>query len=93
MNFPPTLLHLRIPTSDGFIGMWLPWFLVYVLVLALMLVALPFALIMALFLIPGGRWRPLVLGGPYIWRILFSMRGLKVDIQQPNNRKMMLDFV
>jgi hypothetical protein len=92
MKCPPMLLHLRIPTGDGFIGLWLPWFLVYLLLLILMLIALPFAIILAIIFIPTGKWRPLILAGPYVWRLLFNMKGLKVDIQK-NNRKLMFNFI
>ena len=93
MNWPPLLLHLRLPRREGgFQGLWLPWFLLYPILLALILIALPFILIAAIFLLPGGRARPLIMMGPYIWRLLFCMRGLKLDIET-NGREMMVDFV
>lgn len=92
MKRPPLLLHLQIPLGDGFIGLWLPWFLVYLLLLILMVIALPFIIIFAIILIPTGKIRPLIMAGPYIWQILFNMWGLKVDIQQ-NDRKLMLNFI
>ena len=93
MNWPPLLLHLRLPQREGgFLGLWLPWFLVYPILLALMLIALPFILVAAIFLVPGGRARPLLMTGPYIWGLLFSMRGLKMDIET-RGREMMFDFV
>ena len=92
MKCPPMLLHLQIPIGDSFIGLWLPWFLVYLLLLILMVIAMPFVIILATILIPTGKSRPLILAGPYVWHLLFNMRGLKVDIQQ-KNRKLMLNFV
>lgn len=92
MNWPPMLLHLRIPSGDSFIGLWLPWFLVYPLLLVLMLIALPIVIVLAVILLPTGKSRPLILAGPYVWLLLFNMRGLKVDIQQ-GNRKIMFNFV
>ncbi len=93
MNWPPLLLHLRIPSkNEGFIGLWLPWFLVYPILLLLMLIALPFVLIAAIFMVPAGRARPLIMAGPYLWRLLFAMRGLKLDIQT-GNRTMLINFV
>ncbi len=88
----PFLLHLRIPTDDGFFGMWLPWFIVYPILLALMLVALPIVLIAAIILLPLGKARPLLLAGPYLWRILFTMRGFQVDVQT-GNRELLINFV
>ena len=92
MKFPPMLLHLQIPVGDSFIGLWLPWFLVYLLLLILMVITIPFVIILAIVLIPTGKSRPLILIWPYIWRLLFNMKGLKVDIQQ-KNRKLMLSFI
>lgn len=92
MTRPPLLLHLRIPSGNGFIGLWLPWFLIYLLLLALMLIALPIVIVLAVILLPTGKSRPLILAGPYVWLLLLNMRGLKVDIQQ-GSRKIMFNFV
>jgi len=92
MKYPPMLLHLRIPVGDGFFGLWLPWFLVYLLLLITMLIAIPFMIVLAIILLPIGKSRPLIMIWPYIWRLLCNMRGLTVDIQQ-NKRKLMFDFV
>jgi hypothetical protein len=92
MNWPPLLLHLRIPSGEGFLGLWLPWFLIYPILLLLMLIALPFVLVLAVIMLPTGRARPLIMAGPFLWRLLFAMRGLKMDIQT-GNREMLFDFV
>ncbi len=92
MNWPPMMLHLRIPTDRGAMGLWLPWFLVYPILLGLMLIALPVVLIMTLFFLPTGKARTVVLAGPFLWRILFSMRGLSVDVQT-GPRKVLISFV
>ena len=92
MKLPPMLLHLQIPVGDGFIGLWLPWFLVYLLLLLLTVIAVPFLIVLAIILIPTGKWRPLVLGASYVWQLLFNMKGLKLDVQQRNSR-LMLSFV
>ena len=92
MKLPPMLLYLQIPVGNGFFGLWLPWFLVYLLVLVVMLIVIPFVIILAIILLPFGKSRPLILIWPYIWRLLFNMKGLKVDIQQ-KKRKLMFSFV
>ncbi len=93
MNWPPLLLHLRIPSKNkDFVGLWLPWFLIYPVLLVLMAVALPIVIIAAIFMVPAGRARPLLMAGPYMWRLLFAMRGLKMEIQT-GRREMLLDFV
>lgn len=88
----PLLLYLRIPTDEGSFGMWLPWFLIYPILLALMLLVLPFVLILALILLPMGKARPLIMVGPYLWRVLFNLRGLRVDVRS-GSRQTQLNFV
>jgi hypothetical protein len=88
----PLLLHLRIPTDTGSFGVWLPWFLVYPVLLALMLLVLPVMLIAVVFTLPFGYARPLVLVWPYLWRLLFSMRGLNVEIAT-GPREIQLRFI
>ena len=92
MNRPPLLLHLRIPSKSGFIGLWLPWFLVYPVLLLLMLVALPLILIAVLIMVPMGNARSLLLAGPYLWRVMFAMRGFRLDIGN-GQQAMLVDFV
>jgi len=92
MNWPPLLLHLKIPSKEGFTGLWLPWFLLYPVLLLLMLIALPFVLVLAIFLMPAGKSRMLIMAGLYLWRLLFAMRGLRIDIQT-GERQMMFNFV
>ena len=92
MKLPPILLHLQIPVGGGFFGLWLPWFLVYLLLLIVMLIAIPFVIVLTIIFLTFGKSRPLILIWPYVWRLLFNMKGLKVDIQQ-NNRKIMFNLV
>ena len=92
MNWPPMLLYLRIPSKNSYFGLWLPWLLIYPILLALLLIALPFVLVLAILMLTIGNSRPLILAGPCLWRLLFSLRGLKVDIQE-GKRKLMFAFV
>ena len=77
----PMFLYLRFPTGGGSFGMWLPWFLIYPIVLALMLLVLPFVLVAAIILLPLGKAQPVIMAGPYLWRLLFAMGGLRVDVK------------
>jgi hypothetical protein len=88
----PLLLYLRFPTGSGSFGLWLPWFLVYPLVLAIMLLSVPFILLAAVFTLPFGYARPLVFVWPYIWRFLFSLRGLDMNISN-GHHDIQLNFV
>jgi hypothetical protein len=76
------LLHLRFPGEGGGWGLYLPFFLLYPLLLALFIVALPVILLLALVLWPAGKGLPLLQAVWYLWVMLFKMQGLKVDIMQ-----------
>jgi hypothetical protein len=88
----PMLLHLRIPTQDSSLGLWLPWFLIYPILLVLMLVVLPFVLLAAIVLLPLGKARPVIMVGPYLWRVLFALRGLNLEFET-GGRAVIVNFV
>ena len=88
----PLLIHLRIPTENSSCGLWLPWFLIYPIVLVMMLIVLPFILVAAVILLPLGIAGPLIMAFPYLWRVLFSMRGLNIAIQT-GDRDILINFV
>lgn len=88
----PMLLHLHIPTDDGSYGLWLPWFAIYPLLLALMLTILPIILITAIILLPLGKARPFILAGPYLWQLLAAMGGLRAEIRT-GHRDVLVNFI
>jgi hypothetical protein len=85
MRWPPYLLKLRIKNHRHDIGLWLPLFLigpiVLVFLLAVFLVLLPFALLAMIFTWQVGWWRPVFIGIPAVFRLLWSSRGLAVDVE------------
>jgi len=85
MNWPPMLMQLRFPTENGSWGLWFPFFLVYPLLLAVSIIALPFLLLAALLMLPWGYARIPLLVLPYIWNTVFKLKGLKVDVEQPGH--------
>jgi tryptophan-rich sensory protein len=95
MNWPPMLLHLKFPTEDGFNGLWLPFFLVYPILLVVSLIVLPFLLIAVVVFLAMDDRRAVapLLALPYIWNVIFKMRGLLVDIKNNNGRNILIDFI
>jgi hypothetical protein len=85
MNWPPYLLKVRLTNQYHHIGLWLPLFLIWPVVLAfflaIFLILLPFALLATLFTWGWGWWRPLLLGLPALLRVFCSLRGLTIDVQ------------
>ncbi len=92
MSRPAMLLHIKFPTEDGDRGLWLPYFLVYPILLVLSLIALPFLLLAALCMWPFGTARTPLLVLPYIWNVVFKTRGLTVDVSRPGH-DVLIDFV
>ena len=92
MSWPPMLLHLRFPVEAGSWGLWLPFFLIYPILLAVSLVLLPFLLIAGLVMWPGGRAKIPLLVLPYIWNVIFKTRGLLVDVKQEDH-DVLIDFI
>ena len=92
MNRPALLLHLKFPTEEGCGGLWLPFFLVYPLLLVMSLIAAPFLLLAALCMWPFGMARTPLLVLPYLWNLVFKTRGLTVDVSKPG-RSVLIDFV
>jgi hypothetical protein len=94
MNQPSTMLHLKFLGADGRHGLWLPFFLIYPILLVISLILLPFlliaAIIMAFFeisyaLVPlKALW--------LVWNVVFKTRGLTVDVKK-NGRDLLIDFV
>ena len=87
MNRPPMLMHVRIQNEKTKFGLWLPLFLLIPLALVVLIILSPliFIVIFILWMCGYGRW------GWWALRCLkaaivsfWSIRGLKVDVQGPN---------
>ncbi len=90
MSWPPYLMRVQLKNTRHNIGLWLPLFLTWPIVLAFLLavfaILLPFALLAMLFTWGPGWWRPVVFGLPAILRLFGSLRGLTVDVERLDSR-------
>jgi hypothetical protein len=84
-------LRLRFH-GEGCWGLWLPLFLVYPILLAVSLIALPFLILAALVMWPLGQARIPLLVLPYTWNVIVQMRGLKLNICN-SKQEVIIDFV
>lgn len=77
---PPVWLRLRIrrPGRRN-VSLWLPVILVWVLLAALMLILLPFALLFALLTAGRGPGPRLLLAYPLLWSVIWHLSGLHVE--------------
>jgi hypothetical protein len=85
MKWPPYLLKLRFRGEHNSFSIWLPLFLigpiVFIFVLAVFLIMLPFALLAVLF-----TWRidwlhPVLYFIPAIYQLICHLPGLTIDVE------------
>ena len=86
MTFPPSTLRLQVRSDDRNIRLWLPLFLLWPLALLAALVLAPLVVAAAIILWPRGWGRPLLLAGPLLLNLLFSLRGLRIRVDGASER-------
>ena len=84
MSIPPYLMHIRIHNETHNFGLWLPLFLAWMILAALLLALLPIFLILLIVALPFGWGEFILLLGPRFYNILCALRGLKVDVDKTN---------
>ena len=82
MSWPPMIMRLRIKNKKQNLNLWLPIFLAYPIILAIALLLLPLVLIIVLVTWPSGWGRPFLFSGFYLARVIWTMRGLEIDIRK-----------
>jgi hypothetical protein len=85
MNIPPCLMRLRIINPEQNINLWLPLFLVWIILAAIALVLSPLVAVLVILLWPFGWGEFPLLLGPYVYNCLCSVRGLSIDIKKRND--------
>ena len=84
MVFPPSILRVRVVDKDSRVSLWIPLILVWPLVLALQVISLPCIVGVAVVTWRSGWGRPILLCWPALFRLCFELRGLKVEVTEPN---------
>lgn len=86
MSIPPSVMRVGIAAPGRRIGLWVPLFLLWPVLAAVAIALAPFVAVLAIFLWPRGWGKPLLLAGPRAISLLVALRGLEVDVVQPNDR-------
>ena len=86
MRLPPSVIRIRIASPVRSFGLWLPLFLIWPLVGFITLLLAPFVVTTALILWPSGRGRRLLLTGPRLLELAVALRGLKIEVEEPDQR-------
>jgi len=81
----PMLLRLRgVNRSGNMFTLWLPLFLIYIILVPLLIIHLPFILLIAFILWPFGKGRLIIQAYLTIFRVLGCLSGLEIDIESGN---------
>jgi hypothetical protein len=90
MKWPPYWLKIKIEGEHHSVPLWLPLFiigpLVLLLLLAVFLIILPFALLAFIFTWELGWWRPVFMFFPAFFRLICQLPGLEVDVGKADGR-------
>jgi hypothetical protein len=82
----PLILKLRIKDKNQRrFGIWLPLFLIWLIVLPLLVLPVPLVLLVALILWPSGKGRLVLYSYIAIFGLIGNLSGLKVDIQSKDS--------
>ena len=84
MMFPPSILRVRILDDDSRVNLWIPLVIVWPIVVVLYLLFLPCIIVASILTWRGGRGRLILLGGPALFRLYCALRGLEIDVREPN---------
>jgi len=83
---PPCLLRIRCSLDSGRrVGLWIPLFLLYPLILALALVVIPVAILALLFTRHRGKILPALRALPQTCRVVSSTCGLRIEVHFGGN--------
>ena len=90
MNRLPLLLKISVENEDHDFAFWLPLFiigpLIFLFLLAVFIIILPFALLAIIFTWELEWWRTLFLLIPAFFRLIAHLPGLDVDVGSTDHR-------
>jgi hypothetical protein len=93
MNCPPLIMRLDVskPSRPRHNVLWLPLFLAWLILAALLIALAPLMLIAVAILWPFGWGKLLLFSGPRIAGCLCALRGLEVNIER-KDRALFISF-
>jgi len=86
VRFPPLLMRIRISNERHHINLWLPLFLVWLILGAIMLALSPIVAVLVLIFQNFGWGEFLLMLGPVIYDFICALRELKIDVDRKNER-------
>lgn len=92
MKYPPLLMRIRISDERHHINLWLPLFLLWLILGVFMLALSPIVAVLVLIFQNFGWGEFLLMLGPVAYDFICALRELKIDIDR-NNEKLVVYFV
>ena len=83
MMFPPSILRVRVLDGDSRISLRVPLILVRPLAVAVYLIFLQVIIVAAIVTWRRGWGRPILFGGPALFRLYCALRGFEVNVSDP----------
>jgi hypothetical protein len=68
------------------VGLILPFFLVWLLLLPFVIVLTPFVLLAALILWPSGYGKTILAAGPALFSVISALSNLHIQVEKPDNK-------
>ena len=85
--WPPLFMKIHVvENSKTKVRLWIPIFIVWLLLLALTILFAPLILVAALILWPRSLGKKMLLLGPAFFYLIGSMRGLNILTQSPKDQ-------
>ena len=89
----PLLMKMKVKGKEKRgVNLWIPIFLIWILLFLLMILFLPFVLLASLVLWRQGFGKVLLFLYPMVFILLFYLAGLKLDIESKDS-KIFFDFI
>jgi hypothetical protein len=85
MSLPLFLVLHKQEKDQKRIRLWLPLFLVWILILPLLLLLLPFVLLFAFMTWHRGTGRALLLSIPMLIAVVWALPGLHIQVDKPDD--------
>ena len=89
MNRPPSIMRLRITDNRKSISLWIPLFIIFLIIAVLFIIFIPFLLIAALVLWAIGWGKSTLMIGPVLLNCVCNLRGLEVEVENPKGNILM----
>jgi hypothetical protein len=86
MKWPPYALSVKVHNPRHSLGFWLPLFILgpiaLVFLIAFLIILVAFAAVATVFTWQIKWWRPVLFGVPAILRLLWSLKGLSMEVEK-----------